>query len=223
MRRLIPGLLILLLLNTIPARADDSSVAAVKLTTSAGVPARLLTEDLSSLTSRPLAKTQEVLDKKFGKGFFTLYRIKSKVGTELIGEHDVVSVPCRLTVYEISKRPGGSRELRIVATGFHDKPEKAVFRKTVERLEELMFFVTAEKVASADDLNAHLRYMQEQGNAILLKGFSSNWNLSALKLQMAGKDAKQKEKEDVFERDALWLVDQLKNPLWLVSMRIEAE
>ena len=214
--------LILMLLIPIAAGAADTSVA-VKMTTSEGLPAPLLPEDLSSLISRPLVKTREALDKRFGKGFFALYRVKAKVGTELAGEHDIVTVPCRLTVYEISKRPGASRELRIVATGYHDKPEKAVFRKTVERLEENVFFVTAEKVTSAGDLNSHLRYMEEQGNAILLKGYGSNWNLSALKLEMAGRNAKQKEREDVFERDALWLVDQLKNPLWVMSIRIEAE
>lgn len=222
MQRFIRWVLILMLLNATAAGADDTSIA-IKVTTSEGLPARLLSEDLSSLISRPLVKTREALDKRFGKGFFSLYRVKAKVGIELVGEHDIVTVPCRLTVYEISKRPGTSRELRIVTTGYHDKPEKAVFRKTVERLEENVFLVTAEKVTFADDLNSHLRYMEEQDNAILIKGYSSNWNLSGLKLEMAGRNAKQKEREDIFEKDALWLVDQLKNPLWLVSIRIEAE
>ena len=222
MRWCIRWALILVLLNPIVASAADTSVA-VKMTTSEGLPVPLLPEDLSGLSSRPLVKTRDVLDKKFAKGFFFLNRVKAKVGTELVGEYDVVTVPCRLTVYEISKRPGSGRELRIVATGYHAKPEKAVFRKTVEKLEENVFFVTAEKVASADDLNSHLRYMQEQGNAIVLKRYGTNWNLSSLKLEMAGKDTKQKEKDDVFEKDALWLVDQLKNPLWLMSIRLETE
>src|SRR3954451_13055546 len=92
------------------------------------------------------------------------------------------------------------------------KPEKAVFRKTIERLEENIFLVTAEKVTASDELNSHLRFMEEQGNSIILKGYSSNWNLSALKFQMAAKAGKQKERDDVFEKDALWLIDQLKNP-----------
>ncbi|TAL09811.1 MAG: hypothetical protein EPO02_09230 [Nitrospirae bacterium] len=222
MRRCIRWAFVLLVLTPIAVDAADSSVT-VKMTTSEGLLVPLLPEDLSGMSSRPLVKTRDVLDKKFAKGFFYLNRVKAKVGTELVGEYEVVTVPCRLTVYEISKRPGSSRELRVVATGYHAKPEKAVFRKTVEKLEENVFFVTAEKIASADDLNSHLRYMQEQGNAIVLKGYGTNWNLSALKLEMAGKDAKQKEKDDVFEKDALWLVDQLKNPLWLMSIRLETE
>jgi hypothetical protein len=214
---------IILLVTAVAAPAEDLSFGVVKLMTADGVAARLLPEDVSSLQSRPLAKTREDMERRFGKGFLTLMRVKAKVGAELIGEHDIVAVPCRLTVYEISKRTDGHRELRVVAAGYHSKPEKAVFRKRIERLEENVFLVTAEKVMSPNDLNSHLRFMEEQGNAIILKGFSSNWNLSALKFQMAAKAGTQNEREDVFEKDALWLIAQLKNPLWLASIRVENE
>ncbi len=214
---------IFLLVTAVPAPAEDLSVGTVKLMTADGVPARLLPEDVSSIRQRPLAQTREDMEKRFGKGFLSLMRVKVKVGAELIGEHDIVALPCRLTVYEISKRSEGNRELRVVATGYHTKPEKAVFRKRIERLEENVFLVTAEKVTSSDDLNSHLRFMEEQGNSIILKGYSSNWNLSALKFQMAAKAGKQKERDDLFEKDALWLIEQLKNPLWLASIRVENE
>ncbi len=90
-------------------------------------------------------------------------------------------------------------------------------------MEENVFLVTAEKVTSPDDLNPHLRFMEKQDNVISLKGYSSNWNLSTLKLQMAAKSGKEKERDDVFEKDALWLIEQLKNPLWITSIRVEYE
>lgn len=200
----------------------DDTLTMIKVTTAEGQAVQILDEDLTGLISRPLVKTRKALDKKFRKGFFSLYRIQTKVGTELVGEYSVTDVPCRLTIYEISKPAGGGRELRVVATGYHVKPEKAVFRKKIEKLEENVFLITAEKVTSPGELNSHLRYLENQDNTILLKGYSTNWNLTKLKLKMAGKNTGHGQKEVELERDFHWLVDQLINPLWLMSIRIEA-
>lgn len=205
------------------ARGGDGRPVTVKVTTSEGQAVPLLPEDLTGLSSRPLIKVREALDKKIHNGFFSLYRVPAKAGTELVGEYNVTTVPCRLTVYQISKRNGAGRELRVVATGYHVKPEKAVFRQRVEKLEENVFFITAEKVAAATELNSHLRYMESQGNAILLKGYGTNFDLSMLKLKMAGKNTGNDHGAIEFEKDAHWLVAQLINPLWLMSVRIESE
>lgn len=197
--------------------------ATIRVTTADGKAVPLLAEDLTGLSARPLVKMRDALDKKLHSGFLSLCRVQAKVGTELVGVCTVDVVPCRLTVYEISKRAGAGRELRVVATGYYDKPEKAVFRKKVEAMEENVFFLTAETVSGAGELNSHLRYMESQGNAILLKGYSSNWNLTALKLKMAGKSTEQGQEEEGFEKDGHWLVDQLIRPLWLVSVRVESE
>jgi len=109
--------------------------------------------------------------------------------------------------------------LRMVSTWFRAKPgETNEFRTKVEDLEEEVFLVTAENVDSADQLNRHLSYMNTQEKAITLKGYGTNWSLSALKLDLVGKDAAQK--DESFTKDALWLVDQLIKPEWVVSVRI---
>lgn len=206
------------------ARGGDGGPATVKVTTSEGQAVPLFPEDLTGLSSRPLIKMRDALDKKIHNGFFSLYRVPAKAGIELVGEYNVTTVPCRLTVYQISKRTGAAgRELRVVATGYHVKPEKAVFRQRVEKLDENVFFITAEKVAAATELNSHLRYMESQGNAILLKGYGTNFDLSMLKLKMAGKNTGNDHGAIEFEKDAHWLVAQLINPLWLMSVRIESE
>jgi hypothetical protein len=166
---------------------------------------------------------RDSLAETMGKGFFSLGRIQVKADVEIIGECNVTNVPCRLTVYEVSKAAGGGRELRVVATGYHDKPEKASFRTKLPNLEEHVFFVTAEKVASRDELNSHLQYMDSQGNTIALKGYGTNWNLSQLKLKMAGKTPGAEQKEDEFEKDGQWLIKQLIRPIWVMSIRVEAQ
>ena len=60
--------------------------------------------------------------------------------------------------------------------------------------------------------------MNTQGGTIRLKGYSTNWNFSALRLNLAGRDAAQS--EETFTKDALWLVDQLIKPAWVVGVRV---
>lgn len=221
--RLVMTVLVTVFMFVTGAIGGEDSPVIIKVTTSEGQAVPLTPEDLNGLTSRPLVKMQEALVKKYHNRFLSLYRVQAKAGTELVGEYNVESVPCRLTIYEISKRAGAGRELRVVTTGYYVKPEKAVFRKKVEKLEENIFFITAEKVASAGELNFHLQYMESHGNYILLKGYSTNWNLTALKVKMAGKNKGDEKGEVEFEKDGYWLVEQLINPLWLMSVRIESK
>lgn len=180
-------------------------------------------EDLGGLTSKPLAELKAKLDKERGRGFVTFWLMTVKEGSEVAGKYEIKEkdLPCRLTVYQISKEAGKPRMLRIVATGFHDKTGAAEFRATMPKIEENVFIITAEKVKSADELNSHLKYMNSQNNSVTLKGYSTNWKLTALKLQMAGKDVEQK--DDIFTKEADWLVNQLINPLWVVSVRVETK
>jgi len=58
--------------------------------------------------------------------------------------------------------------------------------------------------------------MNTQGGTIRLKGYSTNWNFSALRLNLAGRDAAQR--EETFTKDGL--VDQLIKPAWVVGVRV---
>jgi hypothetical protein len=209
------------LILAVQAEAADSQ--RIEVSTGAGAPVMLGPEPLAGIKTRPLRKLKESLDNKFGVNFFSLHRISVPNGVELIGRCSVSTAPLRLTVYEISKgRNDHERKLRVVATGFYAKPgETGEFRTKVEDLEEDLFFVTAEQVETADQLNSHLTYMNTQENTIALRGYSSNWNLSALKLDLAGKDAAQREAP--FTKDAMWLVDRLIHPLWVESIRIDVQ
>jgi len=73
---------------------------------------------------------------------------------------------------------------------------------------------------SHDQLNAHLRFMTTQGDAILLQGYSSDWSLSALRFRMVEKGAAGG-KDVEFAKEADWLVGNLIDPQWVVSIRIE--
>ena len=217
------GWMLAALVLMVQAEAKAADPQTIEVSTGAGAPVKLEPEGLTGIKMRPLMKLKESLDKKFGVEFLSLRKIGVKNGTELVGRCSVSTAPIRLTVYEISKRMKDSeRKLRVVATAFHAQPgENGEFRSKVEDLEEDLFFITAEQVESADQLNSHLTYMNTQENTITLKGYSTNWNLSALKWNMAGKDAAQKEAP--FTKDARWLVDRLIRPMWVATIRINIE
>jgi hypothetical protein len=197
------------------AEAPDALVVA----TSDGEVLSLAPEELNGLAARPLASVKKTLDERFGADFLTLRTITLKAGTTLVGRTVTQKAPMRLTIYEISKRAGGERKLRVVSTWFRAKPgETNEFRTTVEDLEEQVFFVTAENVDRADRLNQHLSYLSTQEDTVTLQGYSTNWNLSALKLHLVGKTAGQQ--DESFTKDALWLVDQLISPEWVASLRV---
>lgn len=213
------GVLAAVLLVAVAGRAAITN--PIEVWNGRGAPVPLEPEKLQGLKTRPLAKLKETMDGRFGEGFLALYRIKATDGTELLGRCRVTTAPVRLTVYEISRRKQDrARYLRVVASGYYDRPgQVAEFRTTVQDLQEELYFVTAERVQSADELDSHLRYMNTQDNAILVKGFSTNWNLTALKVNLAGRNASREEVP--FTKDAEWLVDHLIRPLWVAEIRID--
>ncbi len=193
----------------------------IEVATGAGAPVPLLPEKLQGLKTRPLTKLKESMDRRFGPDFLSLVRIGARPGTELVGRCRITTAPVRLTVYEISRRKQDrDRMLRVVASGYYPTPgEVATFRTQVQDLGEELFFITAEKVESRSELNSHLTYMNTQDNAIMVKGFSTNWNLSVLKVNLAGQGAAHEEVP--FTKDAEWLVDHLIRPMWVTSIRID--
>jgi len=65
-----------------------------------------------------------------------------------------------------------------------------------------------------------LRYMNTQGDAILVNGYGTNWNLTALKIWMLEQNAAGV-RDVEFAKDADWLVSNLLDPQWIVSVRVE--
>ena len=98
--------------------------------------------------------------------------------------------------------------------------ETAEFKSDLRKFAEHVYLVTAEAVTAHDQLNARLRFMSTQGDAILLQGYSTNWNMSTLRLRMVEKGAGGG-KDVEFAKDADWLVSHLIDPQWVVSIRLE--
>jgi hypothetical protein len=207
-------------LPLLQATAHASPPDTLRVFTPDGTPVPVQPEKLQGLKTRPLAKLKETLDHRFGPGFLSLLKLEVQNGTELIGRCTVTTAPVRLTVYEISRRRHDpERTLRVVATKFFATPgETGEFRTRIEDLQEDLFFVTAEQVDSAAQLDSHLTYMNSQDNAIAVTGFSTNWNLSVLKVNLAGRD--EARQEVPFTKDAEWLVDHLIRPLWVTEIRV---
>jgi hypothetical protein len=199
---------------------------AITLANGSGTAVPLVVEDTSGITDRPLVKTAERMKTKIGHDFLFLDKIDVKDGTALVGRYTVTvdDGPLRLTVYEITKQKNGDRMLRVLASGYYKSGDVAEFKATAIAAEEDVYLVSAEATASATDLNPHLRYMNAQGNEIVVKGFSTNWNLSQLKLKLAAKEtpaSKANPANDAeFTKDADWLVDNMIAPRWVVSVRI---
>lgn len=175
-------------------------------------------EDLTGIKDQPLAKTKMRLDNKYGKDFFLLYKAKIAAGTQVIGQYKLTKDPLRITVFEISKQLKTDRKIRIVATGFYQMGETAEFQTEIGNLEENIFFITAEAVESKDQLNPYLQHIDQVDNAIL-KGYSTNLSFSVLKMKFSGKD--QSGKLVQVTEDFDWLVNQLINPVHVISIRVE--
>lgn len=193
---------------------------AITVRTGDGASVPLELEETSGLANRPLVTTQERLREKFKRDFFFLRKINVPEGTSLIGRYPVTDGPMRLTIYEITKKKGAERQLKVVASGFYKSGEVAEFKTEAHKFEERVYLVTAEATGSAEELNPHLRYMNTQGNEILLKGYSTNFSLSSLRFKLAEKP-KRGGGETEFAKDADWLVDNLIRPRWVVSIRVE--
>jgi len=117
----------------------------------------LMEEKFKGFKSLLIDNVKEEFDKKYFKGFFSLYTINAKENTEIVGTHVIKEGPYRLSVYEISKGDDSIRKLRVVASGYYQKGERAEFTTIIKKFSEHAFLVTAEKVESKDQLNSHLK------------------------------------------------------------------
>ena len=200
--------------------AAGNPLKNITIKTADGKTVAMQTTDLSAIKTRPLRKLKEKWDGNFKREFLYFKKIEVKAGQEIEGKCEVKEGPIRLSIYQISKKKGEPRLLRILSTRFHEEENVAEIKTKVEDLEENVFLITAEKVRSADQLNSHLKYMSSRDNEILISGLSTNWNLSELKLKMAKKEAA---KNSTFVKDADWLIGQLIDPQWIVWIRVLVE
>ncbi len=212
----------ILLAAALAAFLPSAALAAVpdlKIVTKDGKAVPIVEEDTGSIQDRPLVKTRERLNAQFKKDFLFLEKIDTAPGQTLIGRYAVAGGPLRLTIYEITKEKGGDhRMLRVIATKWCKDGDVAEFTTDVKKRDEDVFFVVAEKTTSAEQLNPHQKYMASQGDALLVKGFGTNWNLSQLKFKLSEKKADGKDVD--FAKDADWLASNLIDPQWVVSIRI---
>jgi len=215
------GWLLVTVLSVLQADAHAMPPGTIEVSIRDGALVPLQPEKVHGLKARPLAKLKQRLDQRFGPDFLTLLRLPVEDGTELVGRCAVTTAPIRLTVYEISrKKHDHDRTLRVAATAFYPRPgATAEFRTKVQGHQEELFLITAERVDSADELNSHLAYMRRQDNSITVKGFSTNWNLSVLKVHLSGRGKAHQQVS--FTKDAEWLVDHLIRPVWVASIRFD--
>jgi len=100
------------------------------ITDGSGAKVILQDEELTGLTAQPLIKTRSALDKEFGAGFMSLFKITGKAGDKITGKYTVRKGPCRISIYQISKAKDQPRKLRVVASGFYQTGELAEFMTT---------------------------------------------------------------------------------------------
>jgi hypothetical protein len=191
-----------------------------RVVTAAGAQLALEPEELQGPSMRPLRATRDRLHQQFRKEFVWFYRARIADGTAVVGRWTVDHGPLRVTMYEITKNEAAPRWLRVVGTRVYRAGQLAEFQTVFKKSLEHVYLVTAERVSAADELNPHLRYMNTQGDQILVQGFSTNWNLSALKFRLLERN-EANAREGEFARDADWLVSNLLDPQWIVSIRIE--
>ncbi len=192
----------------------------LRITTQDGTPIGLQIEDLQGPSARPLVATRDRLHERFRREFIWFFRTRIPDGTPVVGRWTLDRGPLRLTMYEITKNDDTPRWLRVTGTRVYRQGETAEFRTDLRKFKEHVYLVTAEAVTADDHLNPHLRYMSAQGDAILVPGISTNWNLSTLRFRMLEKDAGGA-RDVEFAKDADWLVGNLLNPQWVISIRIE--
>ena len=118
----------------------------------------------------PLLATRDRLHEQFRKVFIWFYKARIADGTAVVGRWVVDRGPLRLTMYEITKNASTPRWLRVIGTRVYLEGETAEFKSDLRKFAEHVYLVTAEAVTAHDQLNAHLRFMSTQGDAILLQG-----------------------------------------------------
>jgi len=192
----------------------------LRIVTRAGARIALEPEELQGPSARPLLATRDRLNERFKREFLWFFKVRIPDGTAVVGRWTADGGPLRVTMYEITKNEGAPRWLRVVGTRVYQKGEIAEFQTVLKKSSEHVYIVTAEAVTAADQLNRHLRYMNTQGDAILVNGYSTNWNLTALKIWMLEQNAAGV-RDVEFAKDADWLVSNLLDPQWIVSVRVE--
>lgn len=200
------------------AFAAAGSIDGITIQTADGKIIPLQKEDLSGLKNKPLRNTKEKWDHKFNKDFLSFLKIDMEADQEVAGTCKVNEGPLRLTVYQITKGKNTPRFIRILSTKFYEGNNVAEYRTKIQDMEENVFLITAEKADSADELNSHLKYMSTRKGDVELEGYSTNWDLSKLKLKFAGKG--EALNNDSFVKDADWLIEQLIDPQWIISISV---
>jgi hypothetical protein len=201
-------------------RTADAGPPDLRITTGTGAQLTLEPEELQGPAMRPLRSTRDRLHQQFRKEFLWFFKARIVDGTTVVGRLTVDRGPLRVTMYEITKNEGAPRWLRVVGTRVYRAGQLAEFQTILTKSLEHVYLITAEAVSAVDQLNPHLRYMNTQGDQILVQGYSTNWNLSVLKFRLLEK-SEGGAREGEFARDADWLVSNLLDPYWIVSIRIE--
>ena len=195
-----------------------ASAPPITITGEGGKAVPIEAEDTGGIKDRPLVKSKKRLDAKYGHEFLFLDKVETTVGATLTAKCAIAAGPLRLTIYEIAKDGDADRTLRVVGTKWYADGATAEFTTTVAKHAEDVFLVTAEKEPDEKTLDAHLRYMQTQGDELTVKGFGTNWDLSKLEFKMAEK--KSDKSDGTFSHDADWLVGNLDDPQWVTSIRV---
>lgn len=193
----------------------------INLNTPDGTSVTLLNDDPKGIITRPLRKTKERWDKKYYKDFLQFRKISpSFIGKDIRGQLKIENGPARITVYQISRLDDkNDMSLRVIITGFYQASEIALIDTSIYDMKNNVFIITSEKLETADELNTHLKYMNQQNNSITLNGYSSNWSLSKLRLKLSG--TTESINNETFVKDADWLVSQLINPQWVIFIRAD--
>lgn len=208
----------LLLVAPVADAKGKDPAPGIHITRAGGRVVPQLPEDTNGIFGRPVNKTRDRVHDRYDRELLYLYQIEVDDGEHLKGTYQVGDAPLRITLYEIRKSPAQERTLRVIGSQYYEAGALAEWETTIEKREEHVFIVTAEKTKGPEELNQHLTYMNQQdNNEILLKGFSSNWNLTKLKFKMAENGPNG---EVPFAKDGEWLIDKLIDPAWVCSIRV---
>jgi hypothetical protein len=200
----------------------------VEVLTAKGVKIPIEAEDLDSMTVRPIVKMKKRLDKEHYPEFFSANKIRIKPGVTVHGSWafkdnpNIKPGPYRISIFQISKKAGGERRLRVLRSEFVETLQPLEFRETlIEALEENVFFGALEKVASAGELSPALDYMKSQaGEEVEFRGWGTNWNFSEIKLKLTGVDSSGKEEKLTRDLEEV-ITDRLIDPQAAIQVRVK--
>jgi hypothetical protein len=218
--KLYPLILTFFALNLFSATANTNPVDNIQVKTPQNVPIKLERDDPVGITTRPLRKMKERWDNQYHDNFLQYRKISVEYGQPVSGSIRLAADSIRLTIYQISRKfSDDDFSLRVLLTGVYDRNEIATVDTTIDKLKNNFYIITAEQINNHKQLNSHLTYMKKQDNSIELKGYSTNWSLSKLRLKLSG--VSDTANADTFTKDADWLVGQLINPQWVIFVRAD--